>query len=185
MGDSLSVGMDRHFKSLSTANKVAYSSATKSGTSTFQWVKPSYGLKARLEAFKPTVVLVSLGTNDSKTMLSEPQHLEAIQSLLDIIRASGAEPFWILPPSLPWKESFSELVRSQGVPLFESSQIKIPRGPDKIHPTGVGYAGWAGIVWQSITCGKGKEQLSGPPPFVRIPKPRVRFMNPTIASRKS
>jgi lysophospholipase L1-like esterase len=31
---------------------------------------------------------------------------------------------------------------------FPSDQLAIPRGPDGIHPTARGYAGWAGAIWQ-------------------------------------
>lgn len=176
VGDSLAVGMDRYFRKLAASKGAGYDSSVKSGTAAFQWVAPGSGLAAKLAAFSPDVVLVSLGTNDSYGNRTAEQHRASIQQLIAMIRSVGAEPFWILPPKLPWSQTYSNLVRDEGIQVFESEQIDIPQGPDKIHPTGAGYAGWAGLVWQSITCGE-TEQLSGPPPNIKIrPVRPTRFM---------
>lgn len=174
-GDSLSVGMDRYFKQFCQGNGVGYGSMTKSGTAAFQWAQPSSGLAARLESDRPTTVLISLGTNDSKGNLTAEKHTEAIRQLVATIRSSGAEPFWILPPKLPWEQHFSDLVRAEGIKVFESSAVQIPMGPDQIHPTGAGYAGWAAMVWQSITCGQ-PQAMSGPP--IRIKKNDSQVSSP-------
>ena len=42
----------------------------------------------------------------------------------------------------------------QGVPAtdyFHSEKLEIPRGPDGIHSTPRGYAGWAGAIWRWLS----------------------------------
>lgn len=176
VGDSLSVGMDKHFRSLASQAGVTYSSSTKSGTRTPQWTTATF--QSALSSFSPNLVLISLGTNDSLSSLSPAQHTDAIRKLLALVRAAGAEALWILPPRLPWKETFSDLVRAEGAPVFESGEIEIPKAPDGIHSTGAGYAGWAGLVWKSITCGdKEAQPLSGPPPAFRPMIPRSKLVH--------
>jgi hypothetical protein len=105
------------------------------------------------------------------------RHKKEIQKLISMIKSVGATPFWILPPKLPWKQTYSQLVRDEKIPVFESEQINIPMGPDKIHPTGAGYAGWAGMIWRALTCGEKKsEQMGSLPPPVMIRPARVRMM---------
>lgn len=177
VGDSLAVGMNRHFRGLAQKAGVNYSSATKSGTATSYWT--TAGFAAQLQAAKPNLVLVSLGTNDSAGSRSNATHSEAIRKLVAMIQAAGAEVFWILPPKLPWKQSFSDLVRAEGIEAFDSSALEIPMGPDRIHPTGAGYAGWAGFVWKAITCGERQTQaLSGAPPAVRRTRPKTGLVRP-------
>ncbi len=34
---------------------------------------------------------------------------------------------------------------------FHSEKLEMPRGPDNLHPTARGYAGWAGAIWHWLS----------------------------------
>jgi hypothetical protein len=176
IGDSLAVGLDRFLKKFCASKGIQYASDARSGTAAFQWTR-AYGLQGKLDTLKPTVVLISLGTNDTAGSLPMERHKKEIQKLISMIKSVGATPFWILPPKLPWKQTYSQLVRDEKIPVFESESINIPMGPDKIHPTGAGYAGWAGMIWQALNCGEKKsEQIGSIPPPVIMKPANIRMM---------
>ncbi|MFA4971580.1 MAG: SGNH/GDSL hydrolase family protein [bacterium] len=153
VGDSLAVGLGPYVKKLCTSVGADFDAASQISTTTGFWVGNAE-FKAQIAAFQPTIVLVSLGTNDTAGNTQAPQLSANIAAMIDIIRATGAIVYWILPPTLPFADRFSALVRQTGVPVFESSRFAIPRGPDNLHPTGLGYASWAGVIWQTATCSK-------------------------------
>lgn len=163
VGDSLAVGMAPHFRALAKEQRVPFESLAKQGTRIDQWAA-SRKLAEKLEAFQPTLVLVSLGTNDEYLMgdggKRQAPHLKALLEKFSRVPHKhdyglGAEVGWIGPPKLPKKKSNGviPLLRST-IPethYFESQKLEIPRGPDKLHPTARGYAGWSGAVWQWIS----------------------------------
>lgn len=149
VGDSLGVGLSRHLKQLAAARGVSYDAMVQGSTTIRYWLDR---IKPKLASIKPDLVLVCLGTNDSKARWSTAQHEEHVRMLLSAINSSGARPMWILPPRLPWQETVSDIVKSTGTQIFNSKQVDIQMGPDGIHPTGAGYAGWAGLIWQTISC---------------------------------
>ena len=67
---------------------------------------------------------------------------------------------WIGPPTLnnPPSPGISKMIQdSAGSALapryyyFHSERLSLPRGPDGLHPTARGYAGWAGAVWHWLS----------------------------------
>ena len=159
VGDSLAVGLSPSLKALAKEQGVQIESLALSGTRIDQWAG-SRKLEEKLAAFRPTLVLVSLGTNDEYL---QPQtggavvgrqrpHLDA---LLSKIEASGAEVAWIGPPQLPKPQSNGVVAMLQDViprsHYFFSEQLEIPRGPDGLHPNVRGYAGWAGTIWHWLS----------------------------------
>ena len=155
VGDSLGVGMDRYFATLAKEAGMDYASNVQGSTTTAFWAKDQGPVAASVASFNPTLTLISLGTNDTKTNYTLEQLDGHIRHLISIVSTRGGVPVWILQPSLPFADrGFTQLVRDTGIRVFESSRIDIPRGPDGIHATGLGYAGWAGAVWQDLSCGK-------------------------------
>lgn len=157
VGDSLAVGMNPHFKELATSQVVPYVSLAKEGTRIDQW-NQSAQLLMTLDQFKPTLVLVSLGTNDAYTGITIESQMESMDELLDKLEGVGAEVVWIGAPALPEtyygnhpNEEMLEAIRSEAPYYFESHKLEIPRGPDELHPTSGGYGGWAGAVWEWLT----------------------------------
>lgn len=156
VGDSLAVGLGPYLRELSGPRRVAFDSTAAVGTRIDQW-SSNATLKAALAAFRPTLVLVSLGTNDAYMQggvaTAEQQRLR-LRELLSLIKAHGADYVWIGPPALPAaKNPYVLAMLKDEIPLshyYHSERLDLPRGPDGLHPTLKGYAGWAGLVWTHI-----------------------------------
>jgi lysophospholipase L1-like esterase len=156
-GDSLAVGLNPQLKQLADETGVeAYTGKGVVGSRLDQWAQDNWldgWLDQQLANFHPTLILVSLGTNDEATAPGavdrQAPHLAA---LLDKLAATGADVVWIGPPTLPFpRQGVADLIRENVPYYFESEQLDIPRGPDDLHPTAAGYAGWAGALWQWLT----------------------------------
>lgn len=164
VGDSLAVGLQTPLGALAKEYGIAFQGIGIVGTRIDQWSQSDV-LKQTLETFKPTVVLVSLGTNDAYMMAPpdvydrQKPYLEQLLTLLE--SASPRAIVWIAPPTLPAAAvslarvraliaSVHTLLRPR-VAVFPSDRLKLARGPDGIHPVASGYAGWAGALWQWLT----------------------------------
>lgn len=178
VGDSLAVGLTAPLGALCRDNGIAFQSLATVGTRIDQWAS-SQPLTDALASFQPTVVLVSLGTNDAYMQPSPGEDIAARQApymeqLLSKIEQyphasdSGAGPraiAWVAPPTLPSAAvslpSVRILIQSEHaihfprikprVALFPTERLTLPRGPDGIHPVARGYAAWAGALWQWLT----------------------------------
>jgi len=159
VGDSLAVGMAPHFACLSKEQKVPFEALAKVSTRIDQWAA-SQVLSEHVAQFRPTLVIVSLGTNDAY-MMGDVAARQAgpLDQLLAKLTAGGAEVAWVGPPSLPGKPNAGLLAllreRIASSHYFASDALPIPRGPDQLHPTARGYAGWAGTIWQWLSAPPG------------------------------
>lgn len=156
VGDSLAVGLSPYLNDLAKSERIGFSSLAIVGTRIDQW-SDSAALRERLASFRPTVVLVSLGTNDeymSGDVVARQQ--AALGRLVALLMTAAPEHIvWIGPPTLP-KPTSNGIVAMLKVNIpsrdyFPSESLTIPRGPDGIHPTARGYAGWAGAIWQWLS----------------------------------
>ena len=170
IGDSLAVGTAPHFAALAKEARAEFKSLAKEGTRIDQW-SSSADLARLLSTYQPDLVLVSLGTNDSfmqgaGVVAKQQQALEKLYALLtQWPRANGtgrgAEHIvWIGPPTLPNPPNpgISKMIQdSAGSAIsphyhyFHSERLQLPRGPDNLHPTARGYAGWAGAIWHWLS----------------------------------
>jgi len=154
IGDSLAVGLGPHLAGLADEEAIEdFLAVAHSGTRIDQWAQSSE-LDRTLEDFEPTLVLVSLGTNDAAAFgqgaadRQEPY----VRELLDLLEEAGATVVWIGPPEMPFDdEELVQLLEDEAPKYFDSGRYDIPRGPDDIHPTAAGYAGWAGQIWAWLT----------------------------------
>jgi lysophospholipase L1-like esterase len=153
IGDSLAVGLAPPMRSLAAESNVEFFSLAKEGTRIDQWASGSWSaqLDAALASFAPTLVLVSLGTND-EYMMGDAVTRQApfLEALLAKLRDAGAEVVWIGPPTLPKPTNGIVAMLVAAIPdtnYFPSSSLAIPRASDGIHSTPRGYAGWAGSIW--------------------------------------
>lgn len=169
IGDSLAVGLTVPLRALAKEQGIAFQGIGVVGTRIDQWAH-SPELGQALQSFQPTVVLISLGTNDAY-MMGPPdvgtRQAPSMEKLLTQIEASGPRAIvWILPPKLPTKAislaSVLTLIEAQHaidlpkhlrprVSIFPSGRLTLARGPDEIHPVASGYAAWAGALWQWLT----------------------------------
>lgn len=155
VGDSHAQGLNTPLKGLATERGVPYVSLPKVGSRIDYWAK-SAALDEVLAAFDPTLVLVSLGTNDAYmggdvTARQAP----AMEALL--AKLHGRDVVWIGPPSLPEVHSgmrldlrFLEFLAANTPNFLDTAGLLISMGPDGIHPTVLGYAGWAGAIWNEL-----------------------------------
>lgn len=147
IGDSLAQGLGTPLRQLARDGSVTFQVDGRLGTRIDQWASQT-GLPLLLKQFQPTIVFVSLGTNDMK--LANPLSEQgALTQLIATLRQSGVTVVWLTPPKMPFPDrGVRGMIRGTGLPLFESEALMIPRGADKVHPTPAGYSGWAAAVWQ-------------------------------------
>jgi lysophospholipase L1-like esterase len=157
IGDSMGVGMAPHFKGLAHEEGLPFETVALTGTRVDQWVN-SNRLLQKLNLIRPSHVLISLGTNDAYSGKTPENIHENTKELVEIIKEFNANPIWIGAPSLPERTGGVDLhvdnllaIRSGTPYYFDSSTLTIPRGPDDLHPTAAGYAGWAGAIWNWLT----------------------------------
>lgn len=157
LGDSLAVGLTAPMRALAEDEGVPFASVAREGStiSDFGGLRPTEQaarLQQALADFAPTLVLVSLGTNDE--YLSEAA-LAAERDDLDALLEQLApyEVAWVGVPELPKAASNGavRMIRETGLPYFPSQRLDLQRGPDHLHPTVAGYAKWAGILWSWLT----------------------------------
>lgn len=147
VGDSLGVGLSPHLARLAAASGYPLTSAVQTGSTMAYWL-PRLGT---LLSSRPTVVLVSLGTNDAYTQTSLPELEAQLRQLLAQVQASGARVVWIGPPTLPDAARPEVLALLRRVPAyFHSEQLSIPQH-DGIHSTADGYRDWAAAIWEDLT----------------------------------
>ena len=152
VGDSLAVGLGPPLRALAREQSVAFEQLAKESTRIDQWAG-SQKLGEALAKFRPTLTLVSLGTNDEYlTGDGGKRQASFLDQLLSRLQVAGSDVGWIGPPTLPKPKSngVTALIQSRlpAANYFHSEALTIPRGPDQLHPTLKGYAGWAGQIWQ-------------------------------------
>ena len=152
VGDSLAVGLSTPLGALSKDAKILFDPLATVSTRIDQWAQ-SGTLVDHLASFKPTLVLVSLGTNDEylsgDAVSRQRPYLEQLLS-----RFQGTDVVWIGPPTLPKPTNGIVPMLQARLPsshYFPSHTLTIARGPDQIHPTAKGYAAWAGALWQWLS----------------------------------
>lgn len=156
IGDSMAEGLSPHLNGLATDQVVPYVGAGVRGASIADWLSSAW-LATTLEDFQPTLVLIALGTNDAFSSLTPEQAADNARMLLARI-PPDAEVVWIGAPLLPESyggrapdEAILSAIAHEAPNYFDSAEWVIPRGPDELHPTAHGYAGWAGVIWDYLT----------------------------------
>ncbi len=156
IGDSMAEGLSPHLNALATEQGVPYIGAGVSGATIPDWTA-AHWLESTLDDFQPTLVLIALGTNDAYSNYTPEQTADHARMLL------GKIPFetdvvWIGPPLLPQTYAGRHpdtlvigAMKNEAPEWFASAEWVIPRGPDELHPTAYGYAGWAGAIWERLT----------------------------------
>lgn len=152
-GDSLAVGLIPQLRALADEEGIAdFGGRGIVGSRLSDWDHDA-ALPGEFAAFQPTLILVSLGTNDEAlgpgAAERQAPHLER---LLETLAGTGAEVVWVGPPELPFeREGVSDMIRAAVPYYYPSERLSIPRGPDDLHPNAAGYAGWAGALWQWLS----------------------------------
>jgi len=177
VGDSLAQGLAPQFKALATASGVDTASITEVSTRMQQWVTAPRraALEKAISSFAPSVVLVSLGTNDNKTDYTDAQLAQQLTDLLAVLRGGGASVVWLLAPPMPFPDRMAPILAASGVAVVDTQALVVPRGPDDIHPTARGYAAWAEWVWGKLS--QPSAALSGWGKVAKLQAPSASFVN--------
>lgn len=164
IGDSLGVGLRSPLGELAAADGVAFQDQACGGTMIRNWTKEiasfagcTWGLELVREA-RPTVVLVSLGTNDAYASTEQiDAERPSLEKLIESIIGMGARPIWLDPPKLEEAPNIQALLsmlyaspagQRYGMPHFRSDLVDIAMQADKIHPTKAGYKTWSLALWR-------------------------------------
>lgn len=172
IGDSLAVGLtDPLEKALRARNVGAFRSIAVGGTMINQWAwsgshPQARSLDAALADFQPTLVLISLGTNDEAARGVVDSHgdpakppygpgFDVARERKDSIpklasKLAGVRSVWIGPPVTGrWEpdRAFRSLIAANWPGrYFNSEQITLAKQPDDLHPTGRGYRTWSDAI---------------------------------------
>ena len=168
-GDSLSVGLGPHLERLFRDKEVmAFKNIGVGGTMINHWTWPgsfayARDLERELEEFRPTIVLVCLGTNDeafrgtvdhrgrpmkkpygptfSVARLREESLAEISKKLTHIPRH-----VWLIPPvTTRWRPdiTFRRNIKSWGGGYLETEPFHLPKQSDRLHISDRGNKIWA------------------------------------------
>lgn len=110
-------------------------------------------LRDLLARHKPDVVVLTLGAND--VFVPFPQSMA--KNVEGIVKRIGArECYWIGPPTWKPDTGIVAVIREHAAPckFFDSSNMKLQRAGDGIHPTDKGGADWGDKFWDAFTSGK-------------------------------
>lgn len=153
IGDSLAVGMGSEFVKLAANDHGNAILAGITGTTTCQWRGKVLPL---VKHHHPSLVLISLGTNDAAVLAQDPAWLSRNESCYDDVQneamSHGSKVIWILPPRLPSKlesarSKVVQRINHVNASNYDLHSIEATRAPDGIHTTPQGYASWATAVW--------------------------------------
>jgi lysophospholipase L1-like esterase len=158
VGDSLSLGLGPQLRAMAEEAGLPFVALGVQGTTISDWAglrssAHADALAATLESFRPTIILVSLGTNDEYLSAAAlDAEADDVDALLELLESYG-DVVWIGVPELPKEASNGavELITATDVPYFPSERLDIPRAPDDLHPTVAGYGSWAGMLWTWLT----------------------------------
>ena len=172
IGDSLAVGLtDPLETALRQRGVAAFKSIAVGGTMSNQWAWSGSHVHARsldaaLADFRPTLVLISLGTNDEaargvvdhKGNPAVPPYgpgFDVAHERKDTIpklasKLAGVRSVWIGPPVTGrWEpdRAFRNLIAANWPGrYFDSEKITLAKQPDDLHPTGRGYRVWSDAI---------------------------------------
>lgn len=176
LGDSLAQGLGGPMGALARDAGIAFDADGRVSTRIDQWLDNGWA-EERIAALRPTIVLVSLGTNLS------PSFATRAAAFVTMAQRYGTTVLWIEPPTMPFDTSAVLTgIRESGAASFRSQDVTIPRGPDNIHPTMAGYAAWAAMIWQSLDPPRALAGL--PRPLGSAPMPARSSLLPAPSPRR-
>ena len=104
-------------------------------------------LQELLARYHPDLVILTLGAND--VFVPFPASLAANVQSVARKASAGRTCYWMTPPVWKKDTGIVEVIKKNAAPckVFDSSNMKIARGGDGIHPTDTGGATWADGFW--------------------------------------
>ena len=165
VGDSQAYLLQRPLAALAKADGVTFGAHPVPGSSVISWSIGHQEGWSALRTFHPTVVLVSLGSNDACTGIrvvrNEPPYLARMLKRLDKYKVVWLGPLKIggapegcgqrdcLSRAIPGLEAFYQMV-SPKVQYLDARTIVIPTWDDLLHPNATGQVTWANWIWRGL-----------------------------------
>lgn len=156
VGDSHAQGLAPHLRAIAKEEGIPFEALYRVGSRADEWAADP-ALAAAVEAFAPTLVIVSLGTNDAYFGDVAERQGPAIDEIVGLAEGAGAEVVWVSPLELgPYRgvepDYETRTVIEEHAPhVFASDELDIDLGPDGLHATAAGYGAWAGALWSWLT----------------------------------
>jgi len=151
MGDSMGEGITLGLGQMKKKYPIDFMSIAKHSTTTHYWLNYS-GLEGKILAYKPTMILIVLGTNEYNGVGSSTKL--RILKLHNRLEKLGIKTVWITPP-VAKSTQFYEMVHDvYGEMVYDSRLLDVPRGRDHIHPTMQGYVRWTSDILSSLSAKK-------------------------------
>lgn len=150
IGDSMGEGLAYGLNSLKKQYPIQIKSLAKSSTTTHYWCS-AHSIQTTIENYKPNLVLIALGTNEWNGVGSATKM--RIHKIYNKFQAIGIQSVWITPPVKKATQFNSMVLDVYGDSAYDSSDLNVPRGSDKVHPTLKGYTTWAKDILSSINIG--------------------------------
>lgn len=145
VGDSLAVGLAAPLRARAVDAGFEYRALAKNSTRIDQWAS-SAELDQAIADFKPTVVFISLGTNDDALGVGAVEKQRAaLRKLLEKISGKGPDLVWI--GSLKPGPVSAMVAGMLGDIYFHSERLGLPKSSDGLHTTPAGYSEWAAKIW--------------------------------------
>lgn len=146
IGDSYAVGLGPELKKLLPS----FEYEGFEGTNSAQWANrsaPCGSCGAWLAGFKPTLVLVSLGTND------KPVDARNYQDIVRRLHGLGAHVVWIEPPAgVDGLNEARDAIARLGVRTIPATTAPV-YGSHPKHPNQAGYRAWAAEIAEAVKRG--------------------------------
>jgi lysophospholipase L1-like esterase len=144
IGDSYAVGLGPELAKLIPSFKFE----GHVGTNTAQWATHSSKCGQCgdwIPDFKPDVVLVALGVNDSNA-----PNISNYQTIVRGLHGLGARVVWIEPPAEVNALAVRNAINALGVTTVPATRVSVASDKLHLHPSVAGYQTWAAEVLQTL-----------------------------------
>ena len=140
VGDASVLGLAPPMARLAREHDVAFHAEGHAKSRFEEWASQPW-LAEVAGKFKPTITLLSLGTNEAEIRRS---HVAEVGKRL---AASAPNAVWIAPPlRRPAWATVIGMLAAFRVTTVPSAALNLQRGPDGVTPTAMAFAGWAGSI---------------------------------------
>lgn len=141
-----------------------FASVPIAGSTLIQWATPKTDRwdirreRQLVRQFHPTVLLVSLGSNDAymgeRVIRNEPPYLDRLQRWFVSL---DARVVWLTPPHLvkavKGLELFVQMIKQNGQVVLDGRACPVTYWSDRLHPDQPGQQRWADWIWKGLVDG--------------------------------
>lgn len=147
IGDSFAEALGAGLKSKESSTGIKFVLRGEKATYIPEWAGPNRGVAGMMIMDKPNLVVIALGGNEL-SMVNPEVRGPKVKQLVGLLKDTPC--VWVTPPLWADKKDngLLQIIRQNSAPcrFFDSDVLSpnLPRGGDKIHPTGEGQKKWAG-----------------------------------------